>query len=118
MLFDVLPDSAQQLAQLGDLIRVHYSKAMTVVLDSNVPTHVERLMQWRRAFLSQTPGFVTLGPCGPEFGRSLPIACHTCRPVRREAFHMTALYERFRKNVKEDDAATSEESLAWGSQSF
>ncbi|GAB4537163.1 MAG: hypothetical protein Kow0063_23510 [Anaerolineae bacterium] len=45
------------------------------------------IWNWRYELLRRRPDFITLGPCGQEYGRELPDVCPTCFHARREAFH-------------------------------
>lgn len=56
--------------------------------------HSGSVYQWRRNFLANHLDFVSLGPCGQEFGNQLPAACDSCFPGRREYLHYPGLDDR------------------------
>ncbi|MEW6405729.1 MAG: hypothetical protein AB1649_28390, partial [Chloroflexota bacterium] len=55
------------------------------------------LMAWRKNFMSRNSGFISLAPCGQEFGNRLPEGCERCWNLRRESFHQPSLYKAFRE---------------------
>ncbi len=73
------------------------NEAIVVIIEPGSEKASQSLMGWRTEFCNQYKNFISLGPCGQEFGTSLPEACSGCWNIRRESFHQTDLYTSFRK---------------------
>jgi superfamily II DNA helicase RecQ len=71
--------------------------ALVIAIEPGDQKKSRALMRWRRTFVASNPKFVSLVPCGQEFGRALPWQCETCWNARRESFHRTALYTAFQE---------------------
>lgn len=46
------------------------------------------IFRWRHSFLSDCDDWITIGPCGSEYGKQLPENCLKCNHGRREMFHL------------------------------
>ncbi len=105
ILNELLP-AAREAAE--DVVRGLPAGAITVVVEPGDEKSARQLMQWRLQMMRRAEGLVSLGPCGQEFGRSLPEECSGCWQSRREAFQPTDLYKQF---CRDTQVATSRARL-------
>ena len=71
--------------------------AIAIVIEPGNEIAASSLMAWRRRFVEQNPEFISLAPCGQEYGNRLPASCTDCWNFRRESFHQPPLYRAFRE---------------------
>jgi superfamily II DNA helicase RecQ len=87
----------RSLAHFNHTLRALPPGALVLVMEPGSEWHTPRLMGWRRELLAEDGGFLSLAPCGQEFGARLPDTCANCWNARREDFHRTELYKQFQE---------------------
>jgi superfamily II DNA/RNA helicase len=105
--------ASRVLGELNERARDHLDATYSVLPDGTVLAILEpgdkesarNLTGWRRQFLARRPDFTNLGPCGQEFGRTLPVQCGSCWMGRREGLHRTQLYAAFQEATSLDSEA-------------
>ncbi|HET8630865.1 MAG TPA: DEAD/DEAH box helicase [Thermomicrobiales bacterium] len=105
--------------QFDDLLRALPARGMAILIEPGSKQAAQALMRWRRGFIDTETEFGSLGPCGQEYGGRLPDACDACWSARRESFHQSPLYRRFRelsaekRPDKRPDDQFENELLSW-----
>lgn len=97
------------LSELKDASRCNLMKLMdalptnscALIIEPGDKERSQRLFGWRREFLRQYRNWSILAPCGQEYGRELPECCRSCWNLRRDSFHETQLYRKFREVANE-----------------
>ena len=77
------------------------AEGIAIVIEPGTEKTARELMDWRRQLLFQLSDLTSIAPCGQEYGSRLPSACSNCWNLRRESFHPTALYRKFRETCSE-----------------
>lgn len=85
------------LAHFNHTLRALPAGALVLAMEPGSGVHAPPLMRWRRELLAEDGGFLSLAPCGQEFGGRLPRTCDQCWNARREDFHRTELYQQFQE---------------------
>ncbi len=76
--------------------------SLAVLIEPGDQGKTTRLMKWRSDFISQSPAFVSIAPCGDELSPVQNGSCSNCWAARRESFHQPPLYLAFRSAYEKD----------------
>ncbi|GIW13026.1 MAG: hypothetical protein KatS3mg062_0465 [Tepidiforma sp.] len=110
--------SRWKTGDFDDLLNETRPGCLVLLLEPGDGKRAIRLMQWRRSFLREHPGWEVVSPCGDRFGQDLPGQCDTCWTCRGEALDPTPLYGEFVRHLPEGATRpltgdTGERHLSW-----
>lgn len=84
---------------LNQLLAALPDNSCALIIEPGDHERAPALFRWRREFMRNHEKWSILAPCGQEYGRELPQCCESCWNLRRDSFHQTQLYKKFREEA-------------------